>query len=203
MQAVPPGIMEWVHVVTTANKITLCRLLLIPFFLGYGIAYARGAAVGEPHEKYRYAAFVIFIVAALSDALDGWVARRFNQRSKLGAILDPLADKFLVVSATALIFFSHWPVALPWWFAVIVFAKEVFSSIGALVVKKQVGKVHIEPHWTGKAATFFVFVTITLALLAYSPALTILAVCSVFFACVSGTIYTLEARRQIHQAVSS
>ncbi len=78
---------------TTANKITILRILLIPFFVVELIYYVRTG-----NEIHRLAAILCFAVAAICDGVDGYIARRYNQISELGKILDPLADKLLLVS---------------------------------------------------------------------------------------------------------
>ncbi|TLD71578.1 CDP-alcohol phosphatidyltransferase family protein [Phragmitibacter flavus] len=185
---------------TLANKITLSRILLIPVFVWLAVEYTRGTTSKGSNEALRYYATAVFAVAAVSDALDGWVARRFNQQSKLGVILDPLADKLLVLSAVGVLAFSGWPVTIPLWFAVIIFAREIFSTIGAFVINHFAGKVTIVPHWTGKVSTFFAFVTISLALLCHAPLLPWVAAPAAFFACASGAVYTLQAAHQIQAA---
>src|SRR5262245_22959957 len=77
---------------TTANKITIFRILLVPFFIVQVLYYA-DAEEPTAQEWYRLGALLTFGLTALSDGLDGYIARRYNQRSELGAILDPLADK--------------------------------------------------------------------------------------------------------------
>ena len=186
--------------VTLANKITLSRILLIPVFVGFAIEYTQSIDEGVVEESMRYIAMTVFAIASLSDALDGWVARKFNQRSRLGVILDPLADKLLVVSAVGTLSFAGWPVPLPLWFIIIIFAREIFSTIGAFVIKHFAGHVHIEPHWTGKVSTFLALVTISLALLCWAPPLPWAAAFASLFACTSGAVYTLEAARQIQAA---
>src|SRR4051812_31045423 len=78
---------------TAANKVTISRILLVPFFVVSVIYY-----VNTGVEWYRWLAISCFGVAAVSDGIDGFIARHFNQRSELGAVLDPLADKLLLVS---------------------------------------------------------------------------------------------------------
>ena len=82
---------------TTANKITVVRILMIPVFVTLAIYYGESIQRGEPLEWQRFAAIIVFLLAAVSDGLDGYVARRYNQRSSLGVILDPIADKGLLL----------------------------------------------------------------------------------------------------------
>src|SRR6059058_1826003 len=84
---------------TTANKITVARILMIPAFVTMAIYYGQSIQRGASLEWQRFTAIIIFLVAAASDGLDGYVARRYKQRSALGAILDPIADKGLLLSA--------------------------------------------------------------------------------------------------------
>ena len=79
---------------TTANKVTILRILLIPFFVVELIYYLQTG-----NEIHRLLALLSFAVTAILDGVDGYIARRYNQKSELGAMLDPLADKMLLVSA--------------------------------------------------------------------------------------------------------
>ena len=72
---------------------------MIPVFVALAIYYGESVRRGDPQEWQRFAAIIIFLLAAASDGLDGYVARRYNQRSQLGVILDPIADKLLVGAA--------------------------------------------------------------------------------------------------------
>src|SRR5437016_923013 len=83
---------------TTANKITIVRILMIPAFVTMAIYYGQSIQRGTPAEWERFTAIAIFLIAALSDGLDGYVARHYNQRSSLGVVLDPIADKGLLLS---------------------------------------------------------------------------------------------------------
>ena len=76
-----------------ANRITILRVLLIPFFIACGLYY------GDGREYLRFVALGIFLLATLSDAVDGGIARLKNQVTELGMILDPIADKLLIISA--------------------------------------------------------------------------------------------------------
>lgn len=120
------------------NLITLARLLLTPL-------------VVLMIESQRFAeAFLIFVVAGISDAIDGFIARRFNLRTELGAYLDPVADKALLVSIyVALSVFG----AVPSWLTIAVVARDVMI-IGALMISWLMNKpVAIRPLWISKANT--------------------------------------------------
>src|SRR5213080_1004005 len=93
---------------TTANKITVIRILMIPAFVTMAIYYGHSVQGGAPLEWARFTAIAIFLIASLSDGLDGYVARRYNQRSSLGVILDPIADKGLLLSAIISLSISNW-----------------------------------------------------------------------------------------------
>src|ERR1700680_3429591 len=85
-----------------ANKITIARVCLIPVFGIFAWQFGAKVARGRPAEYLRVIAACVFILAAAMDGLDGFLARRFDQRSRLGAILDPVADEGLVMTATIL-----------------------------------------------------------------------------------------------------
>src|SRR2546421_12024978 len=97
---------------TTANKITILRILLIPFFVVQVLYYVKSG-----HEQHQLLAILSFAVAAICDGVDGYIARRYNQRSELGAILDPLADKLLLISGIVLLSLDNHPYleTIPLW----------------------------------------------------------------------------------------
>jgi len=105
---------------TLANYITFIRILLIPVFSILAWLYGQSVLAGSPNELYRYSALFTFVIAAAGDALDGYVARKYDQRTKLGAYLDPIADKFLMFSAILLLSWVPWGEndwQIPAWFA--------------------------------------------------------------------------------------
>ena len=140
---------------TTANKITIARLLLIPVFVVLGLYYGDSVGRQVPDENLRYAAILVFLVASVSDGLDGYIARHYNQRSKLGAILDPIADKGLLLAGLLTLTFSDWGYRFPLWFPVLVIARDIVIVAGSLGLHFLNGEVHVHPRWTGKVATFF------------------------------------------------
>lgn len=147
---------------TIPNQLTIFRILLIPVFVGCVLFYAENEDV-----IFRWSAIVVFIGAAVTDGLDGWIARRFNLRSPLGAVLDPLADKALLV--TALITLTLVPLGdnepFPMWFLVLVLSRDALLLTGVVFLKFYVGAVEIAPHWSGKAATALQMVAIAWVLL--------------------------------------
>ena len=122
------------------NALTLLRLLLIPVFL---IASFRGMF---------FAAFVLFITAAVTDIFDGMIARRLNQRSSLGAYLDPIADKLLLSSSFVILAYKH---AIAWWLTIMVLSRDILLLIVAAVIILISGYRPFPPSLLGKATTFF------------------------------------------------
>lgn len=148
---------------TFATKLTVLRLCLVPVFAFLAISYGLGTAAGAPDETLRWAALGVFVTAAVTDGIDGWIARRFNQISDLGAFLDPIADKALVLSALLILTFFDWGVEgwrIPVWFAAIVVLRDCVILAGIRVMWSARKEVKIRPHWTGKACTFSLFVVL-------------------------------------------
>src|SRR4029434_8837734 len=123
------------------------------------IYYGQSIQRGEPLEWQRFTAIAIFLIAAVSDGLDGYVARHYNQRSSLGVILDPIADKGLLLSAIITLSISNWSDIdpdygrFPAWFPVLVISRDTVILVGAMILYLLNGKVHVKPNWTGKVAT--------------------------------------------------
>ncbi|MDD5349138.1 MAG: CDP-diacylglycerol--glycerol-3-phosphate 3-phosphatidyltransferase [Chthoniobacteraceae bacterium] len=150
---------------TLANQITLARILAIPVFVTMAVYYGLGVQEGQPHEWQRIAAIAVFILAAVSDGLDGYIARHYNQRTRLGLILDPIADKGLLLAGLFTLTFSNWHYGFPLWFPILVISRDSLVVAGALLLHFLNGKVRIRPRWTGKAATALQMLAITAAML--------------------------------------
>ncbi len=137
---------------TTANNITILRILLIPAFVVEVLYY-----VETGNEIHRLVAILCFAVASILDGVDGYVARRYHQWSELGTVLDPLADKLLLVSAIVLLSFNHPDRfgVFPLWLTGIIIGRDVLLGIGALVIRSVVGKITVRPRLAGKVATVF------------------------------------------------
>ncbi len=200
---------------TLANKITITRIFMIPLFVMMAIYYGRGVQRGQPQDWQRFAAILLFLGAAASDGLDGYIARRYNQRSALGVILDPIADKGLLLAAIITLSFSQWAFEFPLWFAVLVIARDAVILIGTLVLHLVVGKVHVKPSWIGKTATALQMVAISLVLLQLNlfqrpvqfagqtyllDFLDIPVALAGFFTLVSGIGYVMDGIGQFHAA---
>src|SRR5256712_11588829 len=127
---------------TTANKISILRILLIPFFVVQVFYYLKAG-----NEIYWLLAILSFAVAAICDGVDGYIARRYNQRSELGAILDPLADKLLLVSGIVVLSFEHrhYLETVPLWLTGTIIGRDILMLTGLVVIQMTVGKVGVRP----------------------------------------------------------
>jgi len=135
---------------TTANKITILRILLVPFFVVELIYY-----VETGNEIHRLVAILSFAIAAILDGVDGYIARHYNQISELGKILDPLADKLLLVSGIVALSFNHGTFLgqIPLWLTGTIIGRDLLILIGMVVIQITVGKVAVRPRFIGKCAT--------------------------------------------------
>jgi CDP-diacylglycerol--glycerol-3-phosphate 3-phosphatidyltransferase len=189
---------------TTANKITVVRILMIPVFVTMAIYYGQSIQRGAPLEWQRFTAIAIFLVAAVSDGLDGYVARRYKQRSALGAILDPIADKGLLLSAIITLSISNWSDIdpeygrFPAWFPVLVITRDAVILVGAGVLHLLNGKVQVKPSWTGKVATVLQMAAIAWVMLQlHFLSLLYVVIAAGVFTFISGIIYVMDGVRQL------
>ncbi len=183
---------------TFATKITVTRLCLVPVFALLAITYGIGAGTGAPIESYRWAALSVFIFAAATDGIDGWIARRFDQKSDLGAFLDPIADKALVLTAILILTFFDWGPdgwRIPFWFTAIVVLRDCVILGGIRVLYSAKRKVAIKPHWTGKVCTFSLFLVLGWVMLRVIPL-------SPIYPCIFAAVFTvLSMLKYIQQGV--
>ena len=189
---------------TTANKITVVRILMIPVFVTMAIYYGQSIQRGAPLEWQRFTAIAIFLVAAVSDGLDGYVARRYKQRSALGAILDPIADKGLLLSAIITLSISNWSDIdpeygrFPAWFPVLVITRDAVILVGSGVLHLLNGKVRVKPSWTGKVATVLQMGAIAWVMLQlHFLSLLYVVIAAGVFTFISGIIYVMDGVRQL------
>jgi CDP-diacylglycerol--glycerol-3-phosphate 3-phosphatidyltransferase/cardiolipin synthase len=137
-----------------ANKITVGRFIFVPMVVGSILLYADSIREGVPDDTYRWLAVGLFLLAAISDVLDGYIARRFHQRSRFGELMDPLADKCLLVATILTLTFTPWAWTFPLRFPCLVILRDILAVAGAYLVHRLAGNVEMTAHWTGKAATF-------------------------------------------------
>jgi cardiolipin synthase len=121
------------------NSLTILRILLIPCYIGL-LVYGR---FGQ--------ALIVLIVAGLTDALDGLIARVTNQHTRLGAVLDPLADKLLLTSGFITLSMIH---LVPLWVTILVVSRDVILLLGTAVAHFTESRVDLTPTFLGKGTTF-------------------------------------------------
>jgi cardiolipin synthase (CMP-forming) len=132
------------------NILTFARFLLVPCFLLASM------------QHWYTAACVIFVTAAVTDIFDGWIARRFNLRSRLGALLDPAADKTLMVCGFLYYTFAHdLPrLAIPGWLTFAVFIRDFLIAVTAYLFYTRVQITRFPPSIAGKASTLLQAITL-------------------------------------------
>ncbi len=180
---------------TTANKITIARILLVPVFVIELLAYTSNG-----RELHRWIALAVFLAAAIGDGIDGFVARRFNQKTEMGALLDPLADKLLLVLGLVILTLDNGIRLdrIPLWLTATVLARDVMLLLFLVLVNYLVGQGTVHPHATGKIATVLQMSCVVWALLKWDVhSLHWLAVAATAFTAMSGLIYFRDALRMI------
>jgi cardiolipin synthase (CMP-forming) len=151
------------RIVTVPNLLTIFRMVLIPVFVTL-IFYQRFLM-----------ALAAFVVAGITDGLDGLLARRFDQKSQLGTVLDPIADKLLLVTAFVVLSMrtvfpqpvpSHLPI--PFWVTIAVISRDVFIVVGAAAINIMTGFRGFRPSWLGKLNTTVQIIAIGIIMFATS-----------------------------------
>lgn len=136
---------------TFANKVTVGRILMIPFFIVTILYYS-------PQREYlRQITLGLFLVAVLTDIIDGYIARTRQQKTKAGAMLDPLADKLLLISAFVCLYRIGpllGPVRFPLWFVLSIISRDIILLVGSMLIFLVHGDLNIDPSKWGKATTF-------------------------------------------------
>src|SRR5215475_5962974 len=130
---------------TVPNQITLLRLGILPFFL-----------ILIVYEHYRYA-LLMLVLAGCSDAIDGLLARKLNQKSAIGAYLDPIADKLLLSSSFVILAMEK---QLAWWLTIMVLSRDIMMLTVAVVIILISGYRPCPPSLLGKATTLFQIVLV-------------------------------------------
>ena len=186
---------------TTANQVTIARILLVPFFIMAVIYYVKTG-----NETYRWLAISCFGLAAISDGIDGFIARHFNQWSELGTILDPLADKLLLVSGIVLLSLHNEPYLqpIPIWLTVTILSRDVLLLLGYFLIHFLAGGMKVKPHFLGKVATVLQMAAVLWVLFKLDPgAFDWICLGTGVFTAVSGLIYLFIFMRLLAKHPSS
>ncbi len=182
--------------VSLANKISILRILLVPFFVAC-LFYYRPA-----REWLRYAAAGLFLIGAVSDAVDGYLARAQGQWTRLGTLLDPLADKLMLL--TAFLSLAAIPtipddLRVPAWVVITVVARDLFLLAGSGVVYYLTGRLEVQPVRLGKWATFTQMLVILVVLLRW-PYAAVLWWAAALLTIASGIVYLRRGARLLNNA---
>jgi cardiolipin synthase len=137
------------RIFTLANAVSVVRLMAIPVFLWLVI------------EDRLLIAFVLLVVAVLTDFVDGMIARRMNEITKLGQFLDPFADRLFIAATVIALAIQD---VVPWWFVIAVMLRDALLGIGGVVMARY-GAATLPVKWWGKVATFAMLVVLPLFLL--------------------------------------
>lgn len=174
---------------TVPNQITLLRLGFLPFFL-----------ILISYEHYRWA-LLILVIAGLSDGVDGLLARKLNQKSAVGAYLDPIADKLLLSSSFVILAMEK---KIAWWLTILVLSRDILILVVAVVIILISGYRPFPPSLLGKFTTFFQIVLVFIVVLHAAfphPHLArvshVLVYPVTFLAVVSGFHYSIAIARRL------
>ncbi|MGE5174210.1 MAG: CDP-diacylglycerol--glycerol-3-phosphate 3-phosphatidyltransferase [Betaproteobacteria bacterium] len=173
------------------NYITLLRIILIPFFINLMIYGYYGAAL------------IVFAVACLTDALDGMIARLTKSMTELGAFLDPMADKLLIVSAFVTLVLMG---MLPVWLVIIVVSRDIILVLGSIAIYFTGHQFTAKPSIIGKATTVLQLIVVTLSLVLKNfgtemGLMTILHWTTAGFTLASGIQYVVRGTRIVSQGL--
>jgi len=172
-----------------ANRLTILRIILVPVFI-LAILYHR-----------LNIAFIIFLGAAATDGLDGYIARTRNQKTRFGTVMDPIADKMLIGSAFlcfSLVGGLPAYIKMPIYVPLVVISRDVIILLGALMIYLLTGTIDVKPTILGKITTFLQMATIILVLLRFIYSNWVWNT-TVVFTIVSGLDYLRLGSRQINE----
>ena len=174
---------------------------MVPAFIVTLLYYVHGGG-----EWLRWLSLAIFALAALSDAVDGFIARRYNQISELGKVLDPLADKMLLMAGFILLSLDNGPylAKVPIWLTALIFSRDVLLVLGLILIHYTFGRIRVQPRLIGKAATLFQML-IVLHVLAKLPQtyFVFLVYLAGFCTAISGCLYFYDGIAQLGTHPSS
>jgi cardiolipin synthase (CMP-forming) len=178
---------------TTANQLTILRIVFVPVFIILLVYHELGWALAT------------FILAGLTDVLDGIIARRFGQKTSIGAVLDPIADKLLMVSSILILSLPQMEFhnTIPRWLMIVIIFRDVFILLVSLIVVLMVGWRVFTPSPYGKISTFMQVLTVLAVLYTnwqglILPELNILFYMTGLMTAFSGIHYLVRGLRQWH-----
>jgi len=173
-----------------ADKLSITRIILIPIFISL-LLYSKSFPF------LKKIAIGVFILAILSDFLDGLVARIKKEKSSIGVVLDPLADKLLLLSAFITLYFLKFN--LPLWLVLIVVSRDFFILLGIVILTFLKIEVSISPSIWGKLTTFFQMMTILVVLSNFSLFVKIFWILTAIFTLISGADYLRRGIKALNQ----
>lgn len=194
-----------------ATRITLVRILLIVPFIICLLNINDPSIAEHTRRAFRYAAIAVFLFMAVSDALDGYLARHYRQITKLGTFLDPVADKLLMTSACLLLASQRGHIegfTLPTTVVVAIVGKDVLIVLGFAIVYLVTSQIHVVPVLLGKAATALQLVMVACVLTApefsrlipnYAVGLSVLWWSAAVVAILATLVYIRNGSRYIEQ----
>lgn len=168
-----------------ANKVSIFRVISIPFFLGVVLYY------DPQRDILRFVALGIFLLAVVSDFIDGYIARVKKQKTKFGSIVDPLADKLLLITSFIALYSKNnlYPgLFFPLWVVLVVISRDTIILLGAVIIYIMKQDLNVVPSNLGKFTTFFQMMTVVSFLLRLNF-VTIMWNIAVFFTILSGIDY--------------
>ncbi len=186
------------RILTVPNLFTFLRIGLIPLFLSYMIQ----------HDQRK--ALIVFFIAASTDMLDGIAARLLNQKSKIGALLDPAGDKLLMTAAIIALSIPviSSPNTIPLWLTVIIIGRDLYIVVGSVVMYSRTRYSTFSPTFVGKMSTVCQMSVLVLVLFfnannSPQPHLIWLYMLTLTLTIVSGIQYTIIGRRIYHDKMAS
>jgi cardiolipin synthase len=178
---------------TTANQLTILRIVFVPLFIILLVYNEVGWAFGT------------FVIAGITDVLDGIIARRFGQKTSIGAVLDPLADKLLMTSSIVILSLPQMEFlnTVPRWLMIVIIFRDVFILLVSLIVVLMVGWRVFTPTIYGKASTVMQVLTVLVVLYTnwqhlHVPELNIVYYMTGLMTAFSGIHYLVRGLRQWH-----
>ena len=179
---------------TISNIITSFRIVLIPIFI-----YMVLLSVSTQESYFRYVALYIFLIASLTDYLDGYLARKLHQESSLGRILDIAADKFLIISAVIILaFLKNLPLHLPYWVAIVILLRDLLCIIAVVWLGIKTKGFYVKPNIFGKIGIALEMVMVISILLVFKYSFIIWQIAAIF-AVVSAIIYAMQTQKLIRE----